>query len=83
MKKIFQQYSNYLSEEAVEDLNSDTYLFGRGIMDMKAGLMLHLSLIELATVEQWDINLVLIILNHSVEMLAHYLNEVEYLIDIV
>ena len=29
-------------------------------MDMKAGLMLHLSLIELATVEQWDINLVLI-----------------------
>lgn len=60
LKKIFQQYSNYLSEEAVEDLNNDTYLFGRGIMDMKAGLMLHLSLIELATVEQWDINLVLI-----------------------
>lgn len=60
LMNIFQQYSNYLSEDAIADLNNDTYLFGRGTMDMKAGLMLHLSLIELATVEQWDINLILI-----------------------
>ena len=27
---------------------------------MKAGLMLHMSLIELASIEQWDINLILV-----------------------
>ncbi|MCG7338112.1 M20/M25/M40 family metallo-hydrolase [Staphylococcus sp. ACRSN] len=60
LAEIFKQYNNYLSDEAIEDLNNETYLFGRGTMDMKAGLMLHLSLIELATVEAWDINLILI-----------------------
>ncbi len=29
-------------------------------MDMKAGLMLHLSLIEQASIEAWDINLILV-----------------------
>ncbi len=51
LKYDFTQYSSYLSTDAIEDLKNDTYLFGRGVMDMKAGLMLHLSLIELASIE--------------------------------
>lgn len=60
LKYDFTQYSSYLSTDAIEDLKNDTYLFGRGVMDMKAGLMLHLSLIELASIEVWDINLILV-----------------------
>ncbi|MGW7854907.1 M20/M25/M40 family metallo-hydrolase [Staphylococcus xylosus] len=60
LKEIFKDNSSYLSEDAIEDLNRDTYLFGRGVMDMKAGLMLHLSLIEQASIEAWDINLILV-----------------------
>ncbi|MGO1387663.1 MAG: M20/M25/M40 family metallo-hydrolase [Staphylococcus equorum] len=60
LKSLFSQNHHYLNAEAIEDLNNDTYLFGRGTMDMKAGLMLHLSLIELASVEAWDINLILV-----------------------
>lgn len=41
------------------DLESGKYLFGRGTMDMKMGLALHMQLIEKASVEQWPINLIL------------------------
>ncbi|MDU0463203.1 M20/M25/M40 family metallo-hydrolase [Staphylococcus ureilyticus] len=60
LKQYFLENQNYLDKGAVEDLLSEDYLFGRGIMDMKAGLMLHMSLIELASIEQWDINLILV-----------------------
>src|SRR5699024_1947989 len=60
LKNLFSQNSSYLNEAALEDLKNDTYIFGRGTMDMKAGLMLHLSLLELASVESWDINLILV-----------------------
>lgn len=49
-----------LPEEARLDLESGDYLFGRGTMDMKMGLALHMALIERASVEQWPINLVLL-----------------------
>ena len=42
------------------DIKSDEYLFGRGTMDMKMGLVLHLHLIEMATIEKWPINLILL-----------------------
>lgn len=48
-----------LSVEAREDLESGNYLFGRGTMDMKMGLALHMQLIEKASIEKWPINLVL------------------------
>lgn len=48
-----------LLEEARADLESGKYLFGRGTMDMKMGLALHMALIEKASVEQWPINLLL------------------------
>ncbi|WKA54570.1 M20/M25/M40 family metallo-hydrolase [Planococcus shixiaomingii] len=49
-----------LPEEARLDLESGKYLFGRGTMDMKMGLALHMALIEKASNEQWPINLVLL-----------------------
>jgi arginine utilization protein RocB len=42
------------------DLQSGEYLFGRGTMDMKMGLALHMALIEKASIEKWPINLLLV-----------------------
>ena len=42
------------------DLKSGDYLFGRGTMDMKMGLALHLHLLEIASSEKWPINLMLL-----------------------
>lgn len=44
----------------LEDAKSDAYLFGRGIMDMKAGLAVHLHIMEKAAREQWPVNLLLV-----------------------
>lgn len=49
-----------LSQEVQTDIASGQYLFGRGVMDMKMGLALHMQLIEKATVEKWPINLILV-----------------------
>ncbi|PAV28400.1 amino acid degradation protein [Virgibacillus profundi] len=46
--------------DARVDLESGDYLFGRGTMDMKMGLALHMSLIEKASIEKWPINLLLV-----------------------
>lgn len=55
----FQQDARYLDTMSHDDLRSGDYLFGRGSMDMKPGLMLHMSLIEQAILEEWHVNLVL------------------------
>ncbi|MCH1627280.1 M20/M25/M40 family metallo-hydrolase [Ferdinandcohnia quinoae] len=49
-----------LPEDAAADLLSGEYLFGRGTMDMKMGLAMHMGLLEKATVEKWPINLLLV-----------------------
>ncbi|OLS37195.1 M20/M25/M40 family metallo-hydrolase [Bacillus sp. MRMR6] len=49
-----------LHGDAQNDLTSGEYLFGRGTMDMKMGLAMHMSLLEKATVEKWPINLLLL-----------------------
>ncbi|KWW11252.1 amino acid degradation protein [Peribacillus simplex] len=49
-----------LPEEARIDLESGNYLFGRGTMDMKMGLALHMALIEKASIEKWPVNLLLL-----------------------
>ncbi|WP_084820087.1 M20/M25/M40 family metallo-hydrolase [Mesobacillus campisalis] len=49
-----------LNEEARIDLESGKYLFGRGTMDMKMGLALHMSLMEKASSTEWPVNLVLV-----------------------
>lgn len=51
---------NDLPEDALEDLQSGRYLFGRGTMDMKMGLALHMQLLEKASVEKWPVNLLLL-----------------------
>lgn len=49
-----------LPEAARADLDSDNYLFGRGTMDMKMGVVLHLHIIEQAIEEGWPLNIVLV-----------------------
>lgn len=51
---------NDLSEDARQDLLSQNWLFGRGTMDMKCGLVQHMSLLEKASTENWKINLLLL-----------------------
>ncbi|MGE7664618.1 M20/M25/M40 family metallo-hydrolase [Ureibacillus composti] len=51
---------NLLNETARKDLQSGDYLFGRGVMDMKMGLSLHMQLLERAIEEEWPINLLLL-----------------------
>jgi arginine utilization protein RocB len=58
-KKLFERKKE-LPDEARFDLESGKYLFGRGTMDMKMGLALHMALIEKAGIEQWPLNLVLL-----------------------
>lgn len=59
-KKLMEpKYKKDLPEAARIDLESGKYLFGRGTMDMKMGLALHMQLIEKASIEQWPINLIL------------------------
>lgn len=46
--------------EVQQDIDSDKYLFGRGVMDMKMGLAQHIRMIEKASVEQLPVNLLLL-----------------------
>ncbi|RYG73189.1 M20/M25/M40 family metallo-hydrolase [Lentibacillus lipolyticus] len=56
----FKEIVEELPEDARNDVMSNEYLFGRGTMDMKMGLVLHLHLIETASIEDWPINLLLV-----------------------
>ncbi|KGR78971.1 M20/M25/M40 family metallo-hydrolase [Ureibacillus manganicus] len=58
-KELFNR-SKDLKQEARVDLESGNYLFGRGTMDMKMGLVLHMSMIEKAIAQNWPINLILV-----------------------
>ncbi|WP_066300366.1 M20/M25/M40 family metallo-hydrolase [Bacillus sp. FJAT-29937] len=60
LTKLLYERIHDLPEDAKQDLLSGEYLFGRGTMDMKMGLVMHMGLIEKASVEQWPINLLLL-----------------------
>ncbi len=60
LTKAFFANPHLLNDSARKDLESGDYLFGRGVMDMKMGLALHMQLIERAIEEQWPINLLLL-----------------------
>lgn len=60
LTRELKQYIDELHPEAQNDLRSGDYLWGRGIMDMKAGLAIHMAIFEKATHEEWPINLVLL-----------------------
>ncbi|XXM71969.1 M20/M25/M40 family metallo-hydrolase [Lysinibacillus sphaericus] len=62
-EQLTRELANYIDElypDAQEDLKSGNYLWGRGTMDMKAGLAIHMQLIEKAADEGWPVNLVLV-----------------------
>jgi len=60
LTKVFMEKTAELPNEVVADLLSGEYLFGRGTMDMKMGLALHMQLLEQASIENWPINLLLV-----------------------
>jgi len=60
LTKALHERKDELPDDARIDLESGNYLFGRGTMDMKMGLVLHMSLIEQASSENWPINLLLL-----------------------
>ncbi|MEH7390260.1 M20/M25/M40 family metallo-hydrolase [Bacillus sp. JJ1474] len=60
LTRVLMDRLDELPEEARTDLESGEYLFGRGTMDMKTGLALHMALIEKASLEKWPINLLLV-----------------------
>lgn len=60
LTKELHNRKNDLKEEARIDLESGQYLFGRGTMDMKLGIVVHMSMIEKAIIEEWPINLILL-----------------------
>jgi arginine utilization protein RocB len=60
LTKLLHNRIHELPEDAVKDLQSGEYIFGRGTMDMKMGLVMHMGLIEKASIEEWPINLLLV-----------------------
>ncbi|ASN06145.1 M20/M25/M40 family metallo-hydrolase [Virgibacillus necropolis] len=60
LTKVLLERQDELPEDVLKDLESGEYLFGRGTMDMKIGLVLHMRLIEKASIEKWPINLLLV-----------------------
>ncbi|SEN69864.1 M20/M25/M40 family metallo-hydrolase [Lihuaxuella thermophila] len=49
-----------LPEEVKQDLDTGNWLFGRGTMDMKAGLALHIAMVEQACEGKFDGNVLLL-----------------------
>src|SRR5690625_2434744 len=60
LTQAFQENPELLTPDAKEDLNTGEYLFGRGTMDMKMGLTLHMHIIEQAISEAWPVNILLV-----------------------
>ncbi|WP_188453725.1 M20/M25/M40 family metallo-hydrolase [Virgibacillus oceani] len=60
LTKEINKLKDQLPEHIQQDLNSGEWLFGRGTMDMKAGLSLHLSMLEKAIDSEFDGNILLL-----------------------
>ncbi|QSS98556.1 M20/M25/M40 family metallo-hydrolase [Pontibacillus sp. ALD_SL1] len=56
----YERIQEELPEAIRQDIKSGEWLFGRGIMDMKAGLTLHMSMIERAMEGEFKGNLLLL-----------------------
>ncbi|MFS0784290.1 M20/M25/M40 family metallo-hydrolase [Bacillus sp. 1P06AnD] len=60
LSKAFTEHAHRFKETIKEDILSGEYLFGRGSMDMKAGLTIQMGLLEKAILEKWPVNIVLL-----------------------
>ncbi|WP_414043572.1 M20/M25/M40 family metallo-hydrolase [Macrococcus sp. EM39E] len=58
--KVYEENLPEFDSYHQNDIKSSKYLFGRGVMDMKSGLMMHLSILEKAIHEAWPINIILL-----------------------
>lgn len=60
LTKEMEKMKDDLPENVRKDMNTGEWLFGRGSMDMKAGLSLHMGLIEQAIDDEFDGNILLV-----------------------
>ncbi|MGY0694679.1 M20/M25/M40 family metallo-hydrolase [Virgibacillus sp. FSP13] len=60
LTKEMERIKDGLPEQVKQDITTGDWLFGRGSMDMKAGLSLHLSMIEKAIDDEFDGNILLL-----------------------
>ncbi|RXK18789.1 M20/M25/M40 family metallo-hydrolase [Macrococcus sp. DPC7161] len=60
LHKAYNKHVDAFNPYIQKDIESNQYLFGRGVMDMKSGLMMHMSLLERAINESWPINIILL-----------------------
>lgn len=60
LTKVYADQKQTFSRDIRADIESEAFLFGRGTMDMKMGLVMHMSLIEQASIEAWPVNLLLV-----------------------
>ncbi|TYR79768.1 M20/M25/M40 family metallo-hydrolase [Priestia megaterium] len=56
LTKAFYHEKNGLPLQVKEEINKGEWLFGRGTMDMKAGIALHISMLERASKGEFDGN---------------------------
>lgn len=60
LSQTFEREKQLLPEEVQNDLENGEWFFGRGSMDMKAGIALHFSLIEAAAEGEFDGNVLIL-----------------------
>ncbi|GGL55133.1 M20/M25/M40 family metallo-hydrolase [Sporolactobacillus putidus] len=60
LTQMFYQNGINCTEQVRRDIETGNWLFGRGTMDMKCGLALHLSMIEWACEGEFDGNILLV-----------------------
>ena len=63
LTEIFYNKKNEMPIAVQKDLAKGNWLFGRGIMDMKAGLTLHMSMLEQASQGLFEGNILLLTVN--------------------
>ena len=60
LTRLIRERKDELPDEAKADVEKGEWLFGRGVMDMKSGLALHMSMIERASEGEFEGNVLLL-----------------------
>lgn len=60
LTELFEEHKDEMSLEVQQDIEQGSWLFGRGTMDMKCGLALHMSMLEQAIAGRFEGNLLLL-----------------------